>query len=239
MASRTRSFDFAPGTLLAGKYRVTSRLGTGWEGEVYRVIERGTRIERAAKLFYPRRNVGNRAARFAARKLHELRACPIVIHYHTEERIEIGGDPVTMTVSELVEGELLSEFLVRQRGKRLDAFQGLHLLYALVRGIEPIHRLGEYHGDLHSDNVIVSGFGLEFDLKLFDVYRRDGTPAANRRDDVCDLVYIFHEALGGPRRYAGHPQQVKDICRGLKRSLILKSFPTVAHLRRHIERLAW
>ncbi len=37
---RLRSFDFEPGRILAGKYEVLSRLGGGWEGEVYRVRER-------------------------------------------------------------------------------------------------------------------------------------------------------------------------------------------------------
>jgi hypothetical protein len=37
--------------VLAGKYVVEGLLGSGWEGEVYRVTERSTGIKRAMKLF--------------------------------------------------------------------------------------------------------------------------------------------------------------------------------------------
>ncbi len=237
MARRPRPFGFGAGEPLAGKYEVVEALGAGWEGEVYRVRERGTGIERAAKLFYPERNPRNRTSRRNARKLHKLRSCPIVVQYHTEERIQVGGRRVTMLVSELVEGELLSTFVRRFPGGRLRPFEALHLLYALARGVEPIHELGEYHGDLHSDNVIVARFGLDFELKLIDLFARTGTVPQNRREDICNLVYVFWEALGGARTYAGQPRVVKEIVCGLKRTLILRKFPTVTHLRRHLERL--
>jgi hypothetical protein len=35
------------------------------------------------------------------------------------------------------------------------------------------------------------------------------------------------------------PAPVKHICCGLKRSLILKRFPTVVHLRQHLENMSW
>ena len=66
---RITSFDLHSGSQLGGKYEVVSRLGAGWEGEVYLVREKGTRIERTVKIFFPHRNPGNRALRFYARKL--------------------------------------------------------------------------------------------------------------------------------------------------------------------------
>ncbi|MBT4394048.1 MAG: serine/threonine protein kinase, partial [Acidiferrobacteraceae bacterium] len=140
------SFKLSGGTLLAGKYEVVLRLGSGWEGEVYLVRECGTRIERTVKIFFPRRNLGNRALRFYARKLHKLRHCPIVIQYHTRDTFVFDGLPVSFLVSEFVEGELLSDFLKRQSGRRLNSFQAVHLLHALAAGIELIHNVGEYHG---------------------------------------------------------------------------------------------
>ncbi|MFV2067521.1 MAG: hypothetical protein ACC645_11120, partial [Pirellulales bacterium] len=53
---RINAFDFRPGRVLAGKYEVVSRLGAGWEGEVYMLREMPTGIERAAKFFFPHRN---------------------------------------------------------------------------------------------------------------------------------------------------------------------------------------
>ena len=65
------------------------------------------------------------------------------------------------------------------------------------------------------------------------------TKAENRQDDICDLVNIFHECLGGTKYYARQPKAVKYICCGLKRSLILKKFRTVSQLREHIELMEW
>jgi tRNA A-37 threonylcarbamoyl transferase component Bud32 len=233
------SFDLAPGRTLARKYEVLSRLGAGWEGEVYRIRERSTGVERAAKLFFPHRNVRNRTARAYARKLHTLRDCPIVIHYHTEETVVIRRTPITVLVSEYVEGELLSEFLKRQPGGRLHAFQGLHLLHALATGIADMHRRREYHGDLHSDNVIVERVGLEFELKILDLIQWQAPKREILQDDVCDVIRIFYDALGGARLYPKQPREVKDIIRGNRRSLILKRFPTATQLRLHLEKLRW
>jgi serine/threonine protein kinase len=236
-ARRLSSFDFAPGTRLGDKYEVVERLGGGWEGEVYKVMERGTRIVRAAKLFYPQRNSRDRAVRYYARKLHKLRNCPILIHYHAAEPVAVDDARVTMLVSDFVEGELLSRFLMRFPGRRLRPFEALHLLHALAVGVEEIHLLDEYHGDIHSDNIIVSRFGLEFDIRLIDLYRQEGSKARGRRYDLYDVVYVFYESLGGAATYSRQPAAVKYICCGLKRTLIRKKFPSVSHLRQHLEEL--
>lgn len=233
------SFDFQPGRIIARKYEVVSSLGSGWEGEVYRVREQHTGVERAAKIFFPQRNRHDRATKFYARKLHKLRHCSILIQYHTQERITFHREPITVLISEYVEGELLSNFLKRQPGKRLTPFEGLHLLHALAVGVEEIHRAREYHGDLHDDNIIVRRRGLSFDVKLVDMYNWGAPDAGNIRDDVCDLIRIFYDSLGGARFYPKHPQEIKDVCCGLKRTLIIRKFRTAGHLRLYLEKMTW
>lgn len=232
-------FDLKPGRVLARKYQVIDLLGTGWEGEVYLVLEIATGIERAAKLFFPKRNIKDRAARFYAKKLHNLRHCEIAIQYYTQESFIFRGMPITLLVSEFVEGELLSNFLARQPGKRLSPFQAVHLLHALAKGMECIHTMKEYHGDLHSDNIIVQRHGLGFDLKLMDFFHWGAPSTNNVRDDVINLVKIFYEAVGGQRYYSRQPPEVKAICRGLKRSLILENFSTAGELREYLETMRW
>ena len=236
---RIESFDMPAGRLIARKYEVVSKLGSGWEGEVYKIRERNTKIERAAKLFFPHRNPRKKTSNFYARKLHKLRHCPILIQYYTEETLIYRRRPITVLVSEYVEGEMLSEFLKRQPGGRLRPFQALHLLHALVVGMECIHRLREYHGDLHTDNVIVSRYGLRFDLKIMDMFHWASPKRENIQDDIISLIHIFYDALGGSKYYARHPGEVKSICCGLKRTLILKRYPTVSHLRQHLESMQW
>lgn len=232
-------FDLKPGMILAGKYELVQSLGAGWEGEVFLVRERPTGIERAVKLFYPHRNLRDRAANFYARKLHKLRHCSIAIQYHTSETITYRGLLVTLLVSEFVEGELLTAFLNRQAGKRLTPFQGLHLLHALATGIECIHQMKEYHGDLHTDNIIVQRYGLGFDLKLLDFYHWGAPRPGNIHDDVINLVRILYDAVGGRTHYKHQPEVIKKICCGLKRSLILRKYRTAGQLREHLETLTW
>jgi len=233
------SFDFLIGRVLLQKYEVISKLGEGWEGEVYRLKEVNTGIDRAAKFFYPRRNINNKTVKFYAKKLHILRHCPVMIQYHTQETIRIKGVPVTFLVSDYVEGELLSAFLKRKPGKRIHAFQGLHLLHALASGFAEIHRLKEYHGDLHADNIIVQRYGLGFDLKLLDLYHWHAPKAVNILEDVCDMIRIFYDSIGGQKHYANQPKEVKAICCGLKKSLIAKKFKTAGKLKVYIETMHW
>ncbi|GMR08638.1 MAG: Dot/Icm T4SS effector protein kinase CoxK1 [Gammaproteobacteria bacterium] len=233
------SFDFHPGRVLARKYEVIGLLGAGWEGEVYLVCELATGIEHAAKFFFPQRNLRNRNLITYAKKLHKLRHCPILIQYHTHETITFNGAPISFLVSDYVEGEILSEFLKRQPGGRLDYFQGMHLLYALASGMERIHHLKEYHGDLHTDNVIVQRRGLGFDIKVLDLYHWNAPKAENIHDDVCDLIRLYYDSIGGQKHYARQPADVKQIICGLKRTMILKKFRTAGQLREHLETFQW
>lgn len=238
--SQITEFDFKPGTVLAKKYLVQRKLGSGWEGEVYLLRERSTGIERAAKFFFPQRNLKNKALNFYAKKLHKLRECPALIQYHTQEEIKIKGEDVSFLVSEYVEGEILFEFLKTQPGGRLDPFQGMHLLYSLVKAIEGVHNHRDYHGDLHSGNVIIRRKGLGFDVKLLDFFHWGDHPTGqNIKDDVVDCIKIFYDAIGGAKTYAKHSPEIKSIILGQKKSLILKKFKSITHLRKHLEEIEW
>ncbi|OGT29072.1 MAG: serine/threonine protein kinase [Gammaproteobacteria bacterium RBG_16_51_14] len=233
------SFDLQPGRIIARKYQIESLLGVGWEGEVYLIRERATGIERTAKFFFPHRNIRDRSLKFYARKLHKLRKCPIIIQYSHQDTIIFRKIPISFLVSEFVEGELLTDYIKRQPGRHLTPFKAVHLLYALACGIECIHSSGEYHGDLHPENIIVKRIGLSFDLKLLDMFYWGAPSAENIRDDVMDLIRIFYDSLGGQKSYSKQPHEVKVICSGLKRSLVLKKFNTAGKLRQYLEAMEW
>src|SRR5882724_8823368 len=234
-----KRFDFAPGRRVAGKYEIERPLGSGYEGEVYAIVERSTGIRRAAKFYYPHRDPLGKAAIAYARKLDALRHCPILMQYHHQETTYVKRRKVVVVVSELVEGKKLSEFLAHQPNKRLTTFEALHVLYTLARGIAPIHARGEYHGDIHDDNIMVRRQGIGFEVKLLDFFDLGAPSRSKIRKDVLNLIQVFHTIVGGRTRYAEQPKVVKDIIRGLKDSLILERFQSAGDIQAHLESLAW
>src|SRR6266480_7445989 len=234
-----KRFDFPPGRTVAGKYVIERPLGSGWEGEVYVITEKSTGIRRAAKFYYPHRDPMGKAAIAYARKLDALRHCPILMQYHHQEIASVKRKKVTVVISELVEGEKLSEFLHRQPRHKLSTFEALHVLHTLARGIAPIHARGEYHGDIHDDNIMIRRQGIGFDVKLLDFFDLGKPSRSKVHKDVLNLIEVFHITVGGRDHYSEQPKVVKDIIRGQKDSLILQRFASAGDIQRHLENLEW
>ena len=114
---RIKRFDLQPGQSFGGKYTIEAFLGGGVEGEVYKVLENRTKIRRAAKLFYPTHNERDQAARAYARKLENLRNCPLVIQYHNAETLLFEDTEVTCLLSDYVDGILLSQYVANSARK--------------------------------------------------------------------------------------------------------------------------
>src|SRR5205823_12538094 len=130
-------------------------------------------------------------------------------------------------------------FLLRQPRQRLSTFEALHVLYVLVKGIAPIHERGEYHGDIHDDNIMIRRQGIGFEIKLLDFFDLGKPTKSKIHKDVLNLVQVFHTLVGGRKRYSQQPKVVKDIVRGLKDSLILERFQSAGDIQRHLEALTW
>lgn len=231
-------FNLQPGRVIGGTYVIERLLGSGWEGEVYKVRERRTDALRAVKVFRLERNPRDLVLTRYARKLERLRNCRMVIDYHHTERLRWHNEWLTCMVSEYVEGEVLSRF-VQRRGGRMDPISALLLVHAMAKGLAEIHEAGEYHGDLHWGNVLVRRRGVHFDIKVLDFFHWGRPTAAQRRADICELVRILHDVTGGQPRYAKQPNYVKAIVRGLRKDLIIDRFPTAQALVRHLDMFDW
>src|SRR4051812_34534025 len=238
-SKKQKRCDFPAGKSVAGKYIVERLLGSGWEGEVYVIIERATGIQRAAKFYYPHRDPTGKAAIVYARKLDALRHCPILMQYHHQEIVSVRKKKVMVVISELVEGRKLSEFLMAQPRKKLSTFEALHVLYALAKGIAPIHARGEYHGDIHDDNIMIRRVGIDFEVKLLDFFDLGKPTRSKIHKDVLNLIQVFQSLVGGRERYAQQPKVVKEIIRGGKDSLVLERFQSAGDIQRHLETLSW
>lgn len=234
------SFDFENGTILSSKYKVIQRLGGGWEGEVYLVQEVDTRIERAAKFFYPKRNPKNKIVRNYAKKLHKLRACNSLVKYIAKDTLIIRHQEIVYLLSDFIEGPTLENYLTTSFSKKgMHYYQGLHLFYALVRAVEEIHIHKEWHGDLHSDNIIIQKTGLHYDLKLIDIFQNGYGRKGSILEDTIDLCGLLYEIIGGSRHYRAQPMIIKSICCGLKRTYIQRKFKNATQLRIFLEHALW
>lgn len=235
--NKITAFNFPEGKSINGKYEIARFIGGGWEGEVYLLKEKKTGIERAAKFFFPHRNAQNKTSDFHAKKLHKLKDCQLITQYHFQGEIQVQKQAVTYIVSEFIKGEMISTFTKAQSGKRLQPFEAVHLLHTLAKGMTCVHDARAYHGDLHSDNIIIQKTGIGFKAKAIDFYNYG--QQGSKKDDITDLITIFHEVLGGQKHYAKHPACIKRIISGLKKTLILKKFPTMRKLQEHLETMAW
>ncbi|MHA2302846.1 MAG: protein kinase domain-containing protein, partial [Candidatus Thorarchaeota archaeon] len=204
-------YDLQPGKTLGRNYFIVEFLGAGWEGEVYKVEERRTGVLRAAKVFYEGRRLSKVQMQRYAKKLQRLRRCPIITQYHHRDVARVGRETVEILVSELADGEMLSKFLNRHRGKRLSTFEALHLLHALAVGMEPIHYLGDYHGDIHSDNILVKRAGIRFEVHLLDFFDLGRSTREKIQYDVIDLVSLLYETIGGQDGYTRAGNEIRQI----------------------------
>ena len=232
-------YDLQPGKTLGRNYFIVEFLGSGWEGEVYKVEERRTGVLRAAKIFYEGRRLTNRQMQRYAKKLHRMRRCPIITQYHHRDIARVGRATVEILVSDLADGEMLSSFLRKQTRKRLTAFESLHLLHTLAVGMEPLHFLGEYHGDIHSDNILVKRIGIGFEVHLLDFFDLGRSTREKIQHDVIDLASLLYEVIGGQCGYSRAGTEIRQIVNGRKHSLIAKKFKTAGQLRIALENLEW
>lgn len=232
------SFNFQKGLTISNKYTILEFIGSGSEGEVYLIEEKKTKILRAAKFFYPTKNRHNASLKFYAKKLHKLNKCSIVISYHTEDSFDHDNKTINFIVSEYIKGVMISTYLNQFPKKQLPYYQALHIFYELVKGIQEIHALNEYHGDIHTDNIMLESFGLSPNLKIVDMYNwKNDSLAQNKKDDLYNVVAVLHEILGGKKTYKLHPQYIKDICVGLQYKRIISKFKSIAGIQKYLENI--
>jgi serine/threonine protein kinase len=152
--------DFSKGTLLAGKYRILDKLGAGGMGEVYRAedlsLNRQVAIKVLPAVFAADRE---RLARFEreAKILASLNHPNIAAIYGVEQ-----ADAKRFLVLELVEGETLSERLLKGR---LPLDETLEICRQIAEGLESAHEKGIIHRDLKPSNVKITPQGK---VKILD-----------------------------------------------------------------------
>ena len=225
------------GDTICDRFQIVDYLGSGWQSDVFLVTEIVTGIDRTAKVFHPKRNFNNKVAISHAKKLHRTRFSSSLVQYLFQEVINIDNERMTCLISEYIQGEVLEVYLNRQ--KQLPVFEALHIVKSIAEGLSPLHSIGEYHGDLHSANIIINRVGLNYNIKLLDPFDWKDGKKLNIQKDVIDLIRILYDLCGGRNSYNKLPREIKSICCGLKHSLIVKKFPTSTALLAYLNRFEW
>ena len=152
---RAHAGRFAPGTVLADRYRIVALAGRGGMGEVYRAEDERLGQTVALK-FLPVGLEHDEEAR--DRLLAEVRNARTVSHPNVCRVYDIGElDGRYFLTMEYIDGEDLASLL--RRIGRLPATKALEVARQLCAGLAAAHDRGLLHRDLKPANVMVDGRG--------------------------------------------------------------------------------
>jgi serine/threonine-protein kinase len=209
------SHGFAPGVVLAGRFRIVALLGRGGMGEVYRAEDLKLGQPVALK-FLPDPIDQARLNRFYG----EVRLGRQVAHPNLCRTYDvIEADTRHFLVMEYVDGEDLASLL--RRIGRLPPDKGLEIARGLCAGLAAAHEKGILHRDLKPANVMIDGRGqpriMDFGLAVLAAdgqpHERAGTPAymapeqlsgeaLTVRTDIFSLGIVLYETFTGRRPWS-------------------------------------
>lgn len=139
------------GRVLAGRYRLESRLGEGGMGTIWRAEHLVLGAPVAVKLID--RDV-TKDEEALARFTREAQASAALRSPHVVQILDYGLDDGTpYMVMELLEGETLAERLRRER--RLSPEQTVRIITHVARAVSRAHEAGIVHRDLKPENVFL------------------------------------------------------------------------------------
>src|SRR5208283_2765220 len=208
---------FAPGVIVAERYRIVAILGRGGMGEVYRAEDLKLSQVVAIK-FLP--EALSRDAGALARFHAEVRIARQVSHPNVCRVYDIGQIEGTPFISmEYVDGEDLSELLLRIG--RLPYDKALETARKLCAGLAAAHDRGVIHRDLKPQNIMMNKRGdvviMDFGLaaiadQLSGAEVRNGTPAymapeqlrgaeVTAKSDIYALGLVLYELFTGKRPF--------------------------------------
>jgi serine/threonine-protein kinase len=144
------------GSLLAGRYRLESILGTGGTSVVYRANHAWTGKTVALKLLKPEHA---RDRNLVMRFLREARSASTLVHPNVVTILDMGTDPggEVYLAMELVHGEPLGALLDREGS--LSPERALELLRPVMEALAVAHQTGIVHRDLKPDNILIGDRG--------------------------------------------------------------------------------
>src|SRR6187401_1473216 len=187
---------FAPGAIVAGRYRLVSLLGRGGMGEVYRADD--LTLDQPVALKFLPDGVAVSDARVA--QFHnELRVARQVSHKNVCRLFDLGeADGRRFLSMELVDGEDLASSL--RRIGRFPEDKAIEIARQLCAGVAAAHERGVLHRDLKPANVMLDGNG---DVRITDF--GIATAVADVGADIAGTPQYM-----APELLAGKPASIKS-----------------------------
>jgi eukaryotic-like serine/threonine-protein kinase len=201
---------FAPGEVLAERFRIVGFLAAGGMGEVYEAEDLTLKENLAIKTI--RREVlqqNNALARFKrevqlARRVTHPNVCRVFDLFWHKGTVGKSESPIVFVSMELLKGETLSERI--RRAGRFTAEEAWPLINQIASGLEAAHRAGVVHRDLKPGNVILVPDREENQIRSvvtdFGLALRTGVEG-NKNGDLTATQVIF----GTPAYMA--PEQIE------------------------------
>jgi hypothetical protein len=208
---------FAPGQMIAERYRVVSLAGRGGMGEVYRAED--LKLGQLVAIKFLPESLSQDAAALA--RFHsEVRIARQVSHPNVCRVFDIGeADGVQFLSMEYVDGEDLAS-VVRRIG-RLSPDKAIEVARQICAGLAAAHERGVVHRDLKPANIMLDGAGkiriTDFGLagiaaSIQGADIRAGTPAymapeqlagkeVTTKSDIYSVGLILYEILTGKRAF--------------------------------------
>lgn len=182
---------FAPGTVLADRYRIVALAGRGGMGEVYRADDQRLGQTVALK-FLPVSLEHDSDAR--DRLIAEVRNARTVSHPNVCRVYDVGElEGRYFLTMEYIDGEDLASLL--RRIGRLPATKALEVARQLCAGLAAAHDRGLLHRDLKPANVMVDGRGQ---VRITDFgLATESAPGASPSDFAGTIAYMAPERFQG------------------------------------------
>ncbi len=218
--------QFAPGTVIANRFRIAGILGSGGMGEVYRADD--TKLDQQVALkFLPARLA--RDPILLGRLHDEVRLGRQVAHPNVCRIYDIvDWEGAHFVAMEYVDGEDLAKLL--RRIGRLAHDKAVDIARGIAAGLMAAHAKGILHRDLKPANIMIDSRGdariMDFGLALSDDEVDGtiaGTPAymapeqlqgesATVQSDLYSLGLVMYELFTGKAAHAARtlPERMRD-----------------------------
>ncbi|ACY17790.1 serine/threonine protein kinase [Haliangium ochraceum DSM 14365] len=231
-AAPVKTDEPSPSAMVASRYRIVERIGSGGMGKVFRVSH-----ARLGKTFALKIIRDSMAGEDRARDLffREARLASSLSHPNIASVVDYGEDARigAFMVMEFLQGETLNRLLKRER--RLSVRQAIDIIHQVAEALHYIHSKGIVHCDIKTENILLTEVPdtkrrrlqvklLDFGLARSTAATRNtnslaGTPhyvaperirgkEASPSSDIYGLGILFYELLTGRVPWEGTVDEI-------------------------------